>query len=401
MTTGQRYFGWHVAWAAFTVAIFAWGAGFYGLSIFLQTLHAARGWPISIISAAITIHYLSSACIVTWLPELHRRFGVARVTQVGVAATALGLVAWANTADPWQLFPAALVTSAGWAATSGAAINAMVSPWFDRDRPRALSLAFNGASVGGIVFPFLWAWLIARIGFPATAAVIGGAMAIVLLPLSFWFLRSPPPVEPVTRPSGESHAPVTRAMLLRDPRFAALSVAFALGLFAQTGIVVHLAARLAPAYGADLAAGALSLVAVCAVTGRSLLGRVLDAYDRRVAASANFVVQACGAALLAIGGGPLPLALGCILFGLGVGNLISLPPLIAQHEFRPVEVPVVVALVTAINQAVFAVAPTVLGVLRDLAGDYTASFGLAACAQIAAALVVLAGRQKRTVGRGA
>jgi MFS family permease len=391
VTAGQRSFGWNVAWAAFAIAMFAWGVGFYGLSIFLQTLHAARGWSISIISAAITTHYLSSACIVAWLPELHRRFGLALVTGAGAVATAMGLVAWANAADPWQLFPAALVTSAGWAATSGAAINAMVSPWFDRDRPKALSLAFNGASVGGIVFPSLWAVLIAWIGLSATAALIGGAMVAVLLPLAVRFLRSPPPVAPGL---DKAHPPVMRAVLLREPRFVALSGAFALGLFAQTGIVVHLAARLAPVYGADLAAGALSLVAVCAVMGRSALGWVLGPRDRRVAAAANFAVQACGAALLAIGDGPLPLALGCILFGLGVGNLISLPPLIAQREFGPVEVPVVVALVTAINQAVFAVAPTVLGVLRDVAGDYALSFGLAACAQIAAALVVLAGRRQ-------
>ncbi len=52
---------------------------------------------------------------------------------------------------------------------------------------------------------------------------------------------------------------------------------------------------------------------------------------------------------------------------LGVGNLISLPPLIAQREFRPADVVTVVALVTAINQAVFAFAPAIFGGLRDSA----------------------------------
>jgi hypothetical protein len=52
----------------------------------------------------------------------------------------------------------------------------------------------------------------------------------------------------------------------------------------------------------------------------------------------------------------------------------------------------VVALMTAINQAVFAFAPAILGALRDLEGGYVLAFGLAACTQVAAALVVIARR---------
>jgi cyanate permease len=81
-----------------------------------------------------------------------------------------------------------------------------------------------------------------------------------------------------------------------------------------------------------------------------------------------------------------------VLFGLGVGNVISLPALIAQVEFERIDVPRVVALVTAINQALFAFAPGVFGVLRDLMGNYTLPIAFAAALQLAAALLVLSGR---------
>jgi hypothetical protein len=48
---------------------------------------------------------------------------------------------------------------------SGAALNAIVSPWFDHDRPKAIRLAFNGASVGGVLFTLLWSGLTAATGF--------------------------------------------------------------------------------------------------------------------------------------------------------------------------------------------------------------------------------------------
>ena len=76
----RRFFGWKVVWAAFMIAVFGAGAGFYGPSVFLPALHATRGWPVSVISAAITTHFLLSAIIVIYLPEIHRRISLATMT---------------------------------------------------------------------------------------------------------------------------------------------------------------------------------------------------------------------------------------------------------------------------------------------------------------------------------
>jgi MFS family permease len=390
-----RYFGWTVVWAAFLVAVFAWGLGFYGPAVYLQTLHADRGWAISIISAAITTHFLFSAVLVTRLPEAHRRFGLARVTQAGIASFAFGVLAWGNAQAPWHLFGAALLSGAGWAATSGAAINAMVAPWFDRERPKALSLAFNGASIGGLLFTPLLIALIVQFGFPTSAALVAAAMAALLWPIAAHVLaRTPDGQANGAAAPHQREAATSRAMLMRERRFLTISAAFALGLFAQIGLFSHLVTRLAPAFGPSGAAFAVSLTALCAIIGRTALGWVLGERDRRMAASANFALQACGTVLLTFAGGVPALLAGCILFGLGAGNLVSLPPLLAQKEFAAADVGRVVALLTAINQAVFAFAPAVLGALRDLSGDYMLAFALAACVQAAAALIVIAHRPR-------
>ena len=67
MVAASRFFGWSVAWSAFAIAVFAWGIGFYGPSVFLQSLHETRGWPISQISMAITAHFLLSAIVIAYL----------------------------------------------------------------------------------------------------------------------------------------------------------------------------------------------------------------------------------------------------------------------------------------------------------------------------------------------
>ena len=80
-----RFYGWRVVWAAFTLAVFGWGVGFYGPPVFLHAVHAGRGWPLALVSAAVTLHFLVGAVSVTNLPALHRRFGVAWVTKLEIS----------------------------------------------------------------------------------------------------------------------------------------------------------------------------------------------------------------------------------------------------------------------------------------------------------------------------
>jgi MFS family permease len=416
--TAPVFFGWKVVGAASVFAMFAFGVGFYGPAVFLSTLHQTRGWPVSVISAAVTAHFLLSAALVAHLAEAHRRFGIVAVTRAGIVASVIGLLGWSMASAPWQLFGAALLTGAGWAATSGAAINAMVSPWFDRRRAMALGHAFNGASIGGVLFTPLWVVLIAHIGFVGAASVIGLVTLAALWPLAGRFLRptpaslgvavdggaasTPQRSVPRTAPHG-AHAPyVTHAphiahaiVSFRDRRLATLSAAFALGLFAQIGLVAHLVTRLAAVFGPIDAAAAVSLTTACAVIGRLLLGACAGTADRRVVAAVNLVMQASGVTLLAFGSSAAVLLTGCVLFGLGIGNLLTLPPLIAQQEFAPAQVGRVVALVTAVNQAVFAFAPLLLGLLYGATHGYTVPFAVVALVQVIAAGIVLLGRHRK------
>jgi len=394
------YFGWKVTWAAFAIAACGAGAGFYGPSVFLPVLHATRGWTISMISAAITTHFLVSAAIIIYLPELHRRFPLAGVTQAGALSCALGIITWSTAQTPWQLFAAALLTGAGWASTSSAAINAMVARWFDRERPKALSLALNGASIGGVLFPPIWIALIANLGFAPSGMLVGATVVAIIWPLAYRFLR-PLPSDldlnneadaEVDRLATEPAAPSkSRSALLRDPRFITMAASFALGMFAQIGLVAHLIARLTPELGARGAAGALSLITLCAILGRTLLGWFLGNHDRRRIAALNFLIQSIGVLLLAIGGGAPLLLVGCVLFGLPGGNHLTLPPLIAQQEFDAADVAKVVALSVAISQGALAFGPAAFGVLHDATGSYALPFALAAIADVLAALGLFAG----------
>lgn len=399
--------GWRVVWAAFTVAVFGWGVGFYGPPVFLFAVHEARGWSIPLVSAAVTCHFLLGALVVGNLSAIHRRFGVPGVTRLGGVLSALGVLGWALAGAPWQLFAATAISGAGWAMTGAAAINAMVAPWFVRRRPAALSTAYNGASVGGVLLSPLWVLLIAAFGFPAAAGLVGLTMAGVLWWLAGRYLAHGPAALG-QRPDGEAPgavaAPITASAatpmpargLWRERRFLTLTLGASMALFAQVGLIAHLLSMLVAPLGATLAGIVAGLMTVCAIIGRTAMGWVLrPGVNRRVAAAGNYGLQLVGS-LLMLAGGAEHVALllaGIALFGLGLGNATSLPPLIAQSDFASADTARAVALVTAFGQAAYAFAPAGFGLLRVI--DPAWLFLAAAGIQGLAALVLLAGAPQR------
>ncbi len=407
------FYGRRVLAAAFLLAVCGWGLGFYGPPIYLHAVRAARGWPLALISAAVTSHFLVGAVVVANLPALYRRFGLAPVTKAGAVALASGVLAWALAAAPWQLLAATVVSGAGWAAMGGAAVNAIVSPWFVRTRPAALSMAYNGASIGGVVFAPLWVAAIGAVGFPLAALALGAIVGITMWVIaSLWLSRTP--VEMGLAPDGDGAGGAAlaasvvvsgakpRAALWRDVTFVTLALGMALGLFVQVGLIAHLYSLLVPALGDDPAGLAMGGATAAAIAGRTLVGALMPAgADRRLIACASYLVQIAGSlALVAAAGSNIPLLLaGVLMFGLGIGNATSLPPLIAQAEFAAEDVSRVVSLIVAVGQAGYAFAPAAFGLIREIASADDAGaaplvFAAAALGQLLAIAAFLAGRPR-------
>jgi len=404
--TDRPFFGPQVLRAAFVIAAFGWGFGFYGPPVFLHAVIARTGWGLPFVSACVTLHFLIGALVVARLPRLHARFGVAGVTATGSVVLATGTLLWGIAPHPTILLVGAVLSGAGWVTLGAAAINAIIAPWFVRTRPRALASAYNGASAGGIVFSPLWGALIAAIGFGWAAGTVGLLMMLVVA----WLARAVLAQSPETlgqRPDGDAEgapaprvtAPGARALpggaLWRDRGFLTLVAAMTLSLFAQVGLVAHLYALLVPALGRQGAGLAMGVATIAAIAGRSVGARfVTPGRSRRVIAAGNLVVQLVGgAALILAAGEAVPLLLaGVLLVGAGIGNVTSLPPLIAQVEFVPEEVQRVVSLIVATGQAGYAFAPAVFGVVLAYAGSAPA-FGLAMAVQGMAILCFLAGNR--------
>jgi hypothetical protein len=66
------------------LGVFGFGLGFHGAGIYLRTIVD------TLVSAAVTIHFLAAAAIMPALAILYRRFGVAQITKLGALTLAWG-----------------------------------------------------------------------------------------------------------------------------------------------------------------------------------------------------------------------------------------------------------------------------------------------------------------------
>ena len=410
-----RYFyGWNVVGATFVMALFSFGLGFYGVTVYVATLQRLHGWSAASVSAPVTVYYVAGALLTMVIGGVYDRFGPRLVVTAGSVAMAIGLITLGVVTRPWHLYPAFLIMALGWGSMSGAAINIILAPWWERRRGLAVSIAFNGATLGGvIVAPFLIP-LVVALGFPrAMVAAAVGSFGLVIAAAVIAMHRGPHVLGLV--PDGSAAAPTravptaaaargSRGDALATWRFWSVSAPFALGLAAQVGVLTHLVGLVGPMLGPTGAARAIGVTTATALLGHLLTGLVVDRIDRRRVASATLGVQMLGLALLATASSASAVYAGCVLFGFGIGNLTTLPGLILAVEWPRERFAALVGLVVGINQLTFAFGPSVVGFIRDRAGGYAPALAACMALQASAATMILLGprtsRAAGFVGRG-
>lgn len=384
----RAYRGWRIVAACFVIATFAWGFGFYGQGVYLAQLHALKGWSLSLVSSAVTAFYFVSAVMVAFVSDWIRRIGASRAMALGLVATGASVALLGAVSEPWQLYAVFLLMSFGWATTSVGAITNVVGMWFASRRGLAISLALTGASAGGIVVvPALLA-LVASLGFERTMLLSGAVLIFCIAPLALFLIEAPP--APVAGPARVANAGWTRTKALRSFSFWSLAGPFAVAQTTQVALLVHQISIFTPIVGPSGAGLAVSVTTLAAVAGRVLLGLVVDRLDQRLVTAVSIASQAAALAAIALSSSPAVVFVAAAVYGLSVGNLITLPSLIVQREFEPAAFGLIVALATSVNQMVYSFGPGLLGMARDAAGAYQVPLEACALANLAAAVAILA-----------
>src|SRR3954471_9477254 len=202
-----RYAGWRVVLACFLLALSIFGFALYGQGVYLVELQRLNGWPASLISGASTLSLLIGNVIVIFTDEIVRRIGLKRLVFAGVACLASAMVLIAFAFAPWQLYAAFALMSLGWVGMGTVIISTVVGAWFEHRRGLAISLAFLGASSGGVVVTPLLVVLVTHVGFQTAMLIASAIMLAVLVPVTFAWITLPAASAAVPGATADQAAP--------------------------------------------------------------------------------------------------------------------------------------------------------------------------------------------------
>jgi MFS family permease len=377
--------------------------GLFGAGVYLRAITASTGWPTGIVSGAVTLFYVVSAVLLIPVGSGIARVGPRPFVTIGGLAMAAGVAGMGHVSEPWHVYLLFPLMGVGWACLSTTAVATTLAPWFEKYQGRAVSIASLGASAGGMMGPPLLLFGADRIGFTRTTSAAAAVALVVLLPLALFVFRRRPedlgllpdglPRPQDNRPRG--HSNWNRTDALRTSALQTTMVAFGLGMAVQIGLLTHQVTLLAHSLPTDAVAATISATAISALVGRLGLAKFADSVDARVTSSVVLIIAATSFCALAASDKPIVLIGASMLFGLTVGNVTTLSPIIVRREFGAAAFGPVFGVASCAIQLVTALGPGFYGLLHDSSGSYREPLLVAAAMDMIAAIVILRGRKKK------
>jgi MFS family permease len=413
-TSSRLYRGWIVLAGIFVVMTVGSGFAFYAQGVFLEALVDEQGFSVGTAGAGTGFFFIVSGVSGYFAGGLISRYDIRIVMVFGATVAAAGIYLLGEISSVWQMFLVFLVYGAGYALAGLVPATSLVTRWFHVKRSIALSIASTGLSVGGIAITPVIAQLIDARSLVELAPRLALAFWIGMVPVIVFVLKPSPeslglrpdgaPVPP--HPANEEAAAVETgvvggiadqidgtpfAVAVRTRYFRLLSASFILIMGAQVGVIQHifkLTKDQIDVYAASLALAVVTGTSVCA---RLIGGVAATRIPLRNLTSALIVVQVIGIIVIGLAGQRLTILVGVVIFGMAMGNLLMLHPLLLADAFGIRDYPRIYGLGSLLMVTGVGLGPFIVGLLRDAADYRTAFLVMAAVALVGLAIYRAAG----------
>jgi predicted MFS family arabinose efflux permease len=399
------FYGWYVVGAIVLVLTTTSGLGFYNLSVLLDAFVRERSFPVALASGATACYFVGSGIggvIGGWLID---RFDPRAVVIVSAILSALLLACLGILYAPVQLYLFHLAFGLCYGCGGIIPNITTVARWFDERRSLAISIASTGLSLGGIVITPACAYLIEQHGIAAAAPWLAITLLVGIVPATAFVVRPSPqamglvPDGAAPAASGVPVAAAPRATFAEARRsrfFAGVAASYFFVMGAQVGAIAHIYRLAKTGAGVDIAALALALLAGASVCGRLAGGWILLKVPARAFTFALFAQQAAALAVLAFAGSEGTLFFGVVLFGLAMGNILMMQPLLLAEAFGTQSFGRIYAASNLISVPGVAAGPALLGLAYAATGGYPVPYLAAAAASLLGIAILLAAGPPRS-----
>ncbi|MBI4518379.1 MAG: MFS transporter [Deltaproteobacteria bacterium] len=394
------FYGWWIVACSFLVLFVTVGVGLYAPPVFLVPLQEHFGWSRAAIAAgsavAAVVSGLTSPLVGMWIDKYgSRTVMTGGALLMGGAFALFGLIG-----SIWQLYVLNALAAVGITCVAWIPNQALIANWFTKKRGLAMGIALTGIGFGGLVMAPLAALLIARLGWRVAFGTLGGLILVVVVTVVLAVVRSRP-ADMGVLPDGDTDASaasdgatggsagVELGQALRTSVFWTLALAHFLWTFASLSIIGHFVAHLRDAgFEGGTAAAALGITIGASVAGRVIVGYVADSAGKRGILTAALLLSGLGTAILLRIESTAALPLFVVTYGMGLGGIAVLFPLLVGECFGLLAFGKILGLIMIAATLGGAAGPVLTGRIYDVSGNYQLAFMLHVAVFLAAAVAV-------------
>lgn len=389
------YPGWRVAAVCHIGVLTGFATVFINSFTFMvQPWQHEFGWDRGQISLAFSFAAISVAVASPFMGKLFDRFDPRRLITACMAAFGLGLAAlsWL-TPHLAQLYATAVFIGLSGTGTYQLGYARIIAGWFEQRLGAALSIVVAGSGLGAFIVPPLTDHLIAAYGWRHAYLILAAFPLLIGTPLTFFFARTAPRAKSAAAAPAYSQPAAglswSQALLTRSFWLLALGVC-ALSL-SENGALAHLAPMLSEhgLHRREVAYTA-SLLGIASVSGRFILGWLLDYFKGSILAIGSLLAAGFGMFFVAHAHSFAASAPAALIAGLGGGCELDLIPYMLRRYFGLRSFTTLYGMVYSSFAVAGAVAPAILGHLRDVTGSYTGTFNIFCTVTIVCAFAMFA-----------
>jgi len=261
----------------------------------------------------------------------------------------------------------------------------LISRWFDKNRGKAMGIAYLGIGTGGALVPQIAAGLEKNYGWHNALASLGFLIILFALPM-VWFIKGSS-VKPAER--GKSDGAIHIKSILTNRNFYLLAFGSMCSIGAVGGVGQHLKLYLRDInYTQADAANVMSFVLLSSLAGRLLMGWLADIFRRKYVMILIYLIVASAIPLLLMPDFPGRIYIFAVIFGIGLGGDYMIIPLMAGDLFGIRALGRTMGIILVADGVAESMFPMLVGRLYDSAGSYTPGFIVLICVALTGSVII-------------
>ena len=363
------------------------GFAYYGLPFFFDFITKEYGWSRTVVTSGNALGKLLVGpifgFIAGWLID---KYGPRRLMMSGILMMGIALIGL-SFADSLGLFYLFYIFNAlGYVCGGPLPCQVLISSRFDKNRGKAMGIAYLGIGTGGALVPLIAAALERNYGWHISLAALGVIAVIISFPMVYFLRGSSSKGNQTSR--SEVAVPIKK--ILTNRNFYLLGIGSMCAIGAVGGINQHLKLYLRDLnFTQSQAAHVISLVLLSSLAGRVLMGWLADIIRRKYVMILIYMIVASAIPLLLMPEFTGRIYIFAVIFGIGLGGDYMIIPLMAGDLFGVRALGRTMGIILVADGIAESLFPMLLGALyNDVTKSYSVGFIVLICVAVTGAIIV-------------